>query len=130
MKLEIELPLVEEAVWLELRDAAADDFHERREALYEIADAEDRERAFAGLARVQFERLGLRERLEMRFAEHPSIAAAVGLCTVSRATSPREEGAEQSSRWERRANRLAAERDQLSDEVVERWVVVELCAGE
>ncbi len=94
MRLELELPLVEETVWLALGDAPVDDFHERREALYEITDAEDRERAFAALARGRFERLELRERIEMRFAECPSIATAVGLCTVSRATSPREEGAE------------------------------------
>ena len=94
MRLELELPLVEEAVWLALRNDTAGDFHAQREALYEIEDPEDRERAFAELARARFERLGLRERLEMPLAERPRIAAAVGLCTVSRATKPREEGAE------------------------------------
>ncbi len=94
MRLDLELPLVEEAVWLALRNDTADDFHAQREALYEIEDPEDRERAFAELARARFERLGLRERLEMPLAERPRIAAAVGLCTVSRATKPREEGAE------------------------------------
>ncbi len=94
MRLNLELPLVEETVWLALRNDTADDFHAQREALYEIEDAEDRERAFAELARARFERLGLRERLEMLLAERPGIAAAVGLCTVSRATRAREEGAE------------------------------------
>jgi hypothetical protein len=94
VKLELELPLVEEAVWLALRDETGDDFHTQREALYEIADAEDRERGFAELARARFERLGLRRLLERVLAERPRIAAAVGLCTVSRATRPREEGTE------------------------------------
>ncbi len=94
MKLDLELSLVEEGVWLALPDEMADDFHSQREALYEIVDAEDRERAFSELSLAWFERLGLRRLLEMVFAEHPRIAAAVGLCTVSRATRPREEGAE------------------------------------
>jgi hypothetical protein len=94
VRLDLELPLVEEAVWLALRNDTAEDFHAQREALYEIEDAEDRERAFAELARARFERLGLRERLERPLAERPRIATAVGLCTVSRATRPREEGAE------------------------------------
>jgi hypothetical protein len=94
VKLELELPLVEEAVWLALRDDTTDDFHAQREALYEIEDAEDRERAFAELARDRFEGLGLRDRLEKPLAERPRIAPAVGLCTASRATSPREEGVE------------------------------------
>ncbi len=94
MKVDLELPLVEEAVWLALRDEAAEDFHSQREARYEIADAEDRERAFSELSLAWFERLGLRQRLERPLAERPRIAAAVELCTVSRATGPREEGAE------------------------------------
>jgi hypothetical protein len=94
VKVDLELSLIEEAVWLALGDEAADDFHSQREALYEIADAEDRERAFSKLSLAWFERLELRQRLEMVLAERPQIAAAVGLCTVSRATLPREEGAE------------------------------------
>ncbi len=77
-----------------LRDKAPEDFHSQREALYEIADAEDRERAFSELSLAWFERLGLRQRLETVLAERPRIAAAVGLCTVSRATRRQEEGAE------------------------------------
>ncbi len=94
MKLDLELSLVEEGVWLALPDEMAHDFHAQREALYEIADAEERERAFSELSLAWFERLGLRRPLEIVLAERPRIAAAVGLCTVSRATRPREEGAE------------------------------------
>jgi hypothetical protein len=94
VKLDLELSLVEEAVWLALRDEATEDFHPQREALYEIADPEDREHAFSKLFLAWFERLGLRRRLETALAERPRIAAAVGLGTVSRATRPREEGAE------------------------------------
>jgi len=94
VKVDLELSLVEEAVWLAFRDEATDDFHSQREALYEIADPEDRERAFSQLSLAWFERLGLRRRMETAFAERPRIAAVVGLCTVSRATRPREEGAE------------------------------------
>jgi hypothetical protein len=94
VKVDLELSLIEEAVWLALRGEAADDFHSQREALYKIEDAEDRERVFSELSLAWFERLGLRQRLEKELAERPQIATAVGLCTVSRATRPREEGAE------------------------------------
>ena len=94
MKLDLELSLVEEGVWLALPDRMADDFHSQREALYEVADAEDRERAFSELSLAWFERLGLRRLLETMLAERPRIAAAAGLCTVSRAMRSREEGAE------------------------------------
>jgi hypothetical protein len=94
VKVDLELSLVEEAVWLALRDEAADAFHVQREALYEIADAEDRDRAFSQLSLAWFGRLGLRRLLETVLAERPRIAQAVALCTVSRATRAREEGAE------------------------------------
>jgi hypothetical protein len=94
LRLDLELSLVEEGVWLALPDEMADDFHSQRESLYGIADAEDRERAFSELFLAWFERLGMRRLLERVLAERPRIAAAVGLCTVSRATRAREEGAE------------------------------------
>jgi hypothetical protein len=94
VKLDLELSLVEEAVWLALRDETAEEFHSQREALYEVDDVEDRERAFSELYLAWFERRGLRRLLERVLTERPRIAAGVGLCTVSRATRPREEGAE------------------------------------
>lgn len=65
-----------------------------REALYEIADPDAREGAFATLHRAWFERLGLDQPLVTALAEHSGIVARCARGVVARALSRAEEAAD------------------------------------
>jgi hypothetical protein len=80
--------LIEAAVLEALRVApGAAEFRRRRDALYEIADAEARERAFGELHARWFERLRLGQPLEVALGESPAIPRACDRALVARATS-------------------------------------------
>lgn len=92
---------VEEAVFLELNRATAADtrqmasaFHREREALYELADAQQREAAFQQLARRTFQALGLAELFTARFGECPRLSDCLELVVVRRVWNRKDEQVE------------------------------------
>jgi len=89
--------LVEEAVLLAERVMAAADarrFRHQRNRLYEIEDADVRERAFRSLHVWWFARLGLYHSVDAAVAEERAVLERVSGCRVSRAVSGRDEGAD------------------------------------
>lgn len=114
---------IEEAVFLALREGPdARLFYRQRNALYEISDPEERERAFQDLHQAWFPRLGLNDQIEKAINEQPLLAPAVGLCLVLCAPARREEGAdllvsseERFSRKERRTLRILLRPESLLD---------------
>jgi hypothetical protein len=114
---------IEEAVFLALREGPdARLFYRQRNALYEIGDPEERERAFQSLHQAWFPRLGLADQIEKAIHEQPLLAPAVGLCLVICAPARREEGAdllvspeERLSGKERRTLRILLRPESLHD---------------
>lgn len=87
--------LIEEAVFLALRGRSeARLFHRERNRLYEITDAEKRERSFQDFHRAWFARLGLGKQIEKAVNEQPLLTSSVRSCVVTYAPGKREEGAE------------------------------------
>jgi hypothetical protein len=89
--------LVEEAVLLAERAMAAAEarrFRHQRNRLYEIEDADARERAFRALHVWWFARLGLYRPIDAAVAEAKGVLDRVSGCRVSRALSGRDEGAD------------------------------------
>jgi len=72
--------------------AGASAFRAERDALYEIAEAEAREAAFAALHARWFERLALDRPLREALAMRPEVAAGCARCLVTRARGGRDEG--------------------------------------
>lgn len=68
--------------------------HAELDRLYEIAEPEGREAAFAALHARWFERLGLDRALRDALAERPEIAPRCGRWLVARARGRRDEGAD------------------------------------
>ena len=87
-------PRLVEAAVLAAMHGSADEpaFRAERDALYEIAEAEDREAAFAALHARWFERLVLDRPLREALAMWPEIAASCARCLVTRAPGGRDEG--------------------------------------
>lgn len=87
--------LLEEAVFHAQRDSyLSAELQERRNRIYEIADADERDRLFNELNRAWFDRLGLAKVIEQCLQEQPLIGAHVERCFVVGATQAKEEGAE------------------------------------
>jgi hypothetical protein len=91
---EYDAVLIEEAVAHALRSRDVAVYWLERAKLYEIADEDRRTREFLGLARQEFERLGLDSALERALRERPVIARRAAGCLVIPANSARDEGAE------------------------------------
>lgn len=86
---------MEEAVFFALRDHLQTSvFQKERDRLYEIQDAEERERGFQDLNRKWFDRLGIADPIEKAVRERPSVPSSIRVFTVSRAPGKKEEGAE------------------------------------
>jgi hypothetical protein len=95
LAVEYERGLVEATVLAALRGHPAEPaFLAERARLYEIADAEAREEAFASIHRLWFVGLALDQPLLVALAEHPGIAARCRRCIVSRTLVAREESAD------------------------------------
>jgi hypothetical protein len=89
--------LVEEAVLQAERAmpaAAACRFRHQRNRLYEMADADARERGFRALHVWWFARLGLNRPIDEALADQSGVLERVSGCRVSRAISGRDEGAD------------------------------------
>ena len=69
-------------------------YHGERDCLYEIADPEERERAFQNHSRGWFMRLGLADPIEKAVRERPDLLSAIKYCLVARALERKEEGSE------------------------------------
>ena len=92
MTIDYEPGLVEAAILVSTGDAPA--FHDERDPLYAIDDAEAREAAFATLHAGWFERLGLDRALVAALAERPEVGAACARCVVGRAGAVAAEAAD------------------------------------
>ena len=87
--------LIEETVFLAQRDShVSTEFQERRNRIYEIADAGERDRLFNELNRAWFNRLGLGKVIGQCLQEQPLIGAHVERGFAVGATWTKEEGAE------------------------------------
>jgi hypothetical protein len=87
--------LVEESVWAAMRDhCGREEFHRQREALYELADAEARERAFTELNASWFRRLGLGGPFRQALIEQRDVSGRVGRILAEPASVPGREGAD------------------------------------
>jgi hypothetical protein len=87
--------LVEDAVLAMLRGRAEERvFRTERDALYTIADPDEREARFSAVHTAWFERLGLAGPVPEALGEQPTVASGTARCLVIRAASSREEGAE------------------------------------
>ncbi|MGZ8424908.1 MAG: hypothetical protein ACXWYD_08170 [Candidatus Binatia bacterium] len=87
--------LIEEAVFLAQHDSdISAELQERRNRIYEIADADERDRRFNELNRACFDRLGLGKVIGQSLQEQPLIGAHVERGFVVGATQAKEEGAE------------------------------------
>ena len=87
--------LIEEAVFIAMHgQPQARVFRRERNRLYEITDAEERERAFQELHHTWFVRLGLGDQIDRAINEQPLLTSSVGSYVVARAPAKKEEGAE------------------------------------
>jgi hypothetical protein len=87
--------LVEETVFLALRQRPETrEFQNQRDRVYEVIDADERERCFDALHRSWFARLKLSKVVDQGLQEQPSIASNVESCFVVCAAQAKEEGAE------------------------------------
>ena len=92
MPIDYEPALVEAAALAAAGDNPA--FHDERDPIYGIADAEAREAAFVALHARWFQRLGLDRSLLDALGERPEVAAACGRCIVGRAGAVAAEAAD------------------------------------
>ncbi len=87
--------LVEAAVLAAVTGTAGErEFHAERDGLYQIAEPEPREAAFAALHARWFERLALDRPFRETLAERPEIATRCGRWLVTRARAARDEAAD------------------------------------
>ncbi|MCC7261092.1 MAG: hypothetical protein IT369_01090 [Candidatus Latescibacteria bacterium] len=95
LRVDYETRLVEEVV---LRAVAGHpdegEFRRVRDQLYELGEADERDRAFCTFHGQWFERLGMCQPVEEALAERPLVLAQVRRCAVVRARNKKEEGAE------------------------------------
>jgi hypothetical protein len=92
ISIDYEPALVEAAVLAARADGRS--FHDERDPLYGIVDAEARESAFVALHARWFQRLGLDRSLTEALAERPEVAAACARCVVGRAGAAAAEAAD------------------------------------
>jgi len=115
--------LIEDAVFHAQRGShVMKELDEQRSRIYEVADAEDRERRFNELYHSWFVRLGLNQTIDEALREQPIIAAQVESCFIVRAAQSKEEGAElfvasahRSEESARRTVRIALRPESLLD---------------
>jgi hypothetical protein len=69
-------------------------FYRQREAIYGLADAEERSAAFSALDAEWFGKLGLDEPLDRALAEQGLVLTGIGRCAIGRAPGARQRGAE------------------------------------
>ncbi len=93
MRVEIDSALTERAVEWEMRRVGSAAYWRRRDALYDLADPDERERQFAGLNRRTFVKLGLDQTVHQALAEYPLLAEHAAVCRVLPALR-KKEGAE------------------------------------
>ena len=87
--------LIEESVFLAQHDSQVSaQLQERRNRIYEISDAGERDRLFSELNRSCFDRLGLGKVIDQSLQEQPLIGAHVERGFVVGAIQAKEEGAE------------------------------------
>jgi hypothetical protein len=95
MEVDYDPGLVEATVLHASRDRGVERmFRRERDRLYEIADPEEREAAFAALHGCWFQRLGLDQPLRDALGEQPGIAARCPRGIVGRALGPGDEHAD------------------------------------
>ncbi len=95
LSIDYEPRLVEEAVLAALRGRPAEaEFRAGRDAVYGIADPEERETQFRRLHAAWFERLGLGDAVGGAIREQPTVPAGTSRCVVVLAPSRPEEGAD------------------------------------
>jgi hypothetical protein len=95
MEIRYDPKLVEEAVFHFQRDSyIGRELDERRGLIYEVCEAEERERLFRDLYGSWFARLGLAKPIEEALREQTTIAGLVGSCYIVCATHAKQEGAE------------------------------------
>jgi hypothetical protein len=86
---------VEDCIFLAVRGRPEEKlYHRERNRHYEIADPQERERAFQNLNQGWFMRLGLTDPIEKAVSEQPHLRSRIGYCLVARAPGKKEEGAE------------------------------------
>jgi hypothetical protein len=87
--------LIEETVFHAQRDRCVSvELEKARNRIYEVADADEREKLFIDLNRSRFVRLGLGRPVEQALQEQAVIIEKVENCFIIRATQAKEEGAE------------------------------------
>ncbi len=120
MQIEYDPALVEQAVRLAARRSRADEraLHAAIDPLYGMADADERDRAFAAAFGRCFHDLGLDALIPRLLSERPLIAAACARCVVCEAARRSAESAELYVRGEERQAGPA-----------DRTLVVQLTAG-
>jgi hypothetical protein len=95
MYLDYDARLIEEAVFhAQRRGGVIGDFEQSRSGIYEIEDAEERERKFQALNREWFDRRGLAAPIEHALGEQKIISARAAVCYIVRAVESKDEGAE------------------------------------
>ena len=94
--------LVEEAVLLSIAGHPEErQFRKLRDRIYEIEDAEQRERQFQECHAEWFQLLGLNRPLRIAFEENPPLREKTRMCAVTLALSSHDEGADLYTRAER-----------------------------
>ena len=87
--------LVEEAVFHAQREHhRARDFEKTRNAIYEVSDADERERLFRELFLSWFQRFGLEQSIRQALDEQPIVRSLVANCYIVCAAQAKQEGAE------------------------------------
>ncbi len=94
LRLELDSRLVEDAVLAALRGRPRGPYWAKHDALYAVANEEERDQKFAELHRTELEALDLCAPLRAALDEQPLIAEKVRICRVGPAPSARDEGAE------------------------------------
>lgn len=96
MTIEYEQSLVETAVFLGVREDESQEcaFHLAIDPLYEISDAELRQREFAPVYRDFFRKLGFDQLVAGLLAERPAVGEGVDRCVVREAARQKAESAE------------------------------------
>ena len=95
MTIHYEPRLIEEAVFHAQRDSyVSREPEDARNRIYEISDADERERLFNEINSSWFVRLGLGQTVEQALQEQTIVTAEVEACFIVCATQTKEEGAE------------------------------------
>ena len=94
-RLDFDPELVEEAVLLGVQGSSeARRFRGVRDAIYELVDAEEREKRFQQVHRQWFLRLGMSEPISKALEEQPGLLQKTRDCSVLRVSLRKKEGAD------------------------------------